>query len=374
MSAVREVVLVGGGHTHIQTLRSFAQKPPENSKISVIVDVPLAVYSGMVPGFISGQYSKEEIVIDVCRLAQRANARLVIARVVRIDPENQKIFLENNEEISYDVASFDIGSTVAGLEVSGVKEYAVPTRPIGKLCHQIEEVIEKESHGNIQDSVSILVVGGGAGGVELSFTLENRFASLGFPTDVTVIEKSEELLLDYSASIRKRILSHVKRRGISIKRNLEVCEVLEDSVVLNNGQNLDFDLLIWVTGPWGQMVFKESGLATDRRGFVLTRSTLQFEEYDNLFGVGDCATLAEAPSTPKAGVYAVRQGPYLTHNLYNWLEGSPLKNYHPQGDFLTLMNLGNGSAVGGKWGRSFEGRWAMKLKDRIDRKFVANFI
>ncbi|SVB91025.1 uncharacterized protein METZ01_LOCUS243879, partial [marine metagenome] len=94
LSAVREVVLVGGGHTHIQTLKSFAQESPKKSRITVVVDVPLAVYSGMVPGFVSGQYSKDEIVIDVFRLSQRANARLIIGRVVQIDPNGQKIFLE----------------------------------------------------------------------------------------------------------------------------------------------------------------------------------------------------------------------------------------------------------------------------------------
>lgn len=370
---MREVVLVGGGHTHIQTLRGFARKPPANTKVSVVVDVPSAVYSGMVPGFVAGQYSKDELVIDVYQLAQRANARMVIGRVVRVDPESQKILLENGEEIFYDVASFDIGSTVAGLDVVGVKEYAVPTRPIGQLCHHIEEVIKKVSLGNIQKSIRILVVGGGAGGVELSFTLEKRLGSFDFPADVTMIEKSEELLLDYSKSIRRRILSHLDRRGIEVSLNSEVREVLSDSIILKNGQSLDFDLLIWVTGPWSQEIFKESGFLTDARGFVLTRPTLQFEEYDNLFGVGDCATLSEAPLTPKAGVYAVRQGPYLTYNLYRWLEGSSLKNYHPQGDFLTLLNLGNGRAVGGKWGCSIEGRWVMKLKDHIDRKFVADF-
>jgi len=373
LSVAREVVLVGGGHTHIQTLRSFAQKPPKNSRVTVIVDVPEAVYSGMVPGFVSGQYRKEEIVIDVDRLSERANARLIVGRVIRVDSGDQIILLESGEKISYDVASFDIGSTVAGLDIDGVREYATPTRPIGDLCYQIDGIIKEASGKSDGDSIKILVVGGGAGGVELAFTLERRFGSLGLRPDVAMIEKNEELLLDYSGSIRKRICSQIEERGIRVICNSEVSRVLGDSVVLGNGGRFKFDLLIWVTGPWSQEIFKKSGFKTDPRGFVLTRPTLQFEGYDNLFGVGDCATLKEAPSTPKAGVYAVRQGPYLTHNLYRWLEDGPLKSYYPQGDFLTLLNLGDGSAVGGKWGCSFEGKWVMKLKDYIDRKFVADF-
>ncbi len=93
MSFVREVVLVGGGHAHIQTLKSFARKPPRASRITVIVDEPLAVYSGMVPGFVSGQYRKDEIVIDVHQLSRRADTRLVEGRVIGVDSHGQKILL-----------------------------------------------------------------------------------------------------------------------------------------------------------------------------------------------------------------------------------------------------------------------------------------
>jgi selenide,water dikinase len=90
--------------------------------------------------------------------------------------------------------------------------------------------------------------------------------------------------------------------------------------------------------------------------------------------VGDCGTFIDFPETPKAGVYAVRQGPFVTHNLVAWLDGLPLRRDRPQGDFLTLMNLGDGSAVGGKWGWSFQGKWVMKWKDRIDREFMGRFL
>ena len=118
-----------------------------------------------------------------------------------------------------------------------------------------------------------MVEGGGAGGVELSFTLDQRFGSMGLATDVKIIEKEQELLLNYSASIRKRIHSQAEKRGISVICNSEVSRIVNDSVVLKAGSSLNFDLLVWVAGPWSQEVFSESGFSTDSRGFVLTRST-----------------------------------------------------------------------------------------------------
>ncbi len=120
----------------------------------------------------------------------------------------------------------------------------------------------------------------------------------------------------------------------------------ERRAVLVDGDELPCDLLVWVAGATSHGLLRESGLPTDARGFVLIRSTLQVEGYDDLFAVGDCATLSAFPKTPKAGVYAVRQGPFLTDNLLAAAAGKPLRDYRPQSDFLTLLNLGDGARPG----------------------------
>jgi NADH dehydrogenase FAD-containing subunit len=101
--------------------------------------------------------------------------------------------------------------------------------------------------------------------------------------------------------------------------------------------------------------------------------TLQIRGHAEVFAAGDCATLADAPNIPKAGVYAVREGPVLAFNLLAALEGRPLRRYRPQHDFLTLLNLGDGTAAGARCGVAFAGRWVRRLKDRIDRRFVARY-
>jgi NADH dehydrogenase FAD-containing subunit len=98
---------------------------------------------------------------------------------------------------------------------------------------------------------------------------------------------------------------------------------------------------VWVTGAVSHPVFDPSGISTDRRGFARIRPTLQFEEHDNLFGTGDCATLIDHPGTAKAGVYAVRQGPVITDNLRAALAGEPLRAYTPQTDLT--------GSTGGSW-------------------------
>lgn len=367
------VVLVGGGHAHIQVLEALAAAPLD-AAVSLLVDVPVAVYSGMVPGVVAGQYAPREVELDPVGLARSVGAEVIIGRAVGVDPAARCITTEDGRKVRYDVACFDVGSTVAGLDTPGVRERAVPTRPIGAFVRRLDEVLRQARNEPGSAPFRIVVVGGGAGGVELVFTFAHRIGTdMGRSVEAVLLDGGAEILTGYGTGIRRRILRRARRRGIAIRTRTRVVAVADGLVETDGGDTIPFDALIWVTGAVSHPLFRESGLPTDGRGFVLTRPTLQFRDHDDVFGVGDCATLIDHPRTPKAGVYAVRQGPVLTRNLRAILAGRPLETYVPQRDFLTLLNLGGGHAVGAKWGISFEGRWVMRLKDTIDRKFMARF-
>ena len=371
---LQEIVLVGGGHSHVQVLKSLAEQPLPFCRWTLVVDTPIAVYSGMVPGFIAGQYQANQLEIDVRHLAERADIQVVIARAVGIDPDKRRVLLENQASVAYDLASFDIGSTVAGLDSPGVREHAIATRPIGVFVQRIRLIIEQAQKHRSANPFQVAVVGGGAGGVEVAFALEQRLRQeASIPVTLTLVESGPRILAGYPDSLRRRAYHNAERRGLKILCNRRVEAVHNDRVRLDGGEDLPCQVVLWVTGAVSQPIFKASGLPTDQRGFVHVRSTLQVEGHDELFAVGDCSTLLDYPQTPKAGVYALRQGPLITHNIRARVQGEPLLSYRPQDDFLALLNLGDGSALGTKWGRSMEGRWVMKLKDFIDRRFMKRF-
>ncbi|NIM49765.1 MAG: FAD-dependent oxidoreductase [Gemmatimonadales bacterium] len=370
----RHVVLVGGGHSHIQVLESFATQPLPDTRLTLVVDRPIAIYSGMVPGLIGGQYRAEELEIDVAHWARRAGAQVIIARGVRIDAENRQVAVEDGPPVPYDVASFDIGSTVAGLDLPGIREHALAARPINVFTREVEKLVARARAHDPGDPFLVVVVGGGAGGIEVAFALEHRLGQEAKgQVEVLLLEGGPTILPGYPQSLVRRVQRHAQMRRIAVHCHEKVVAAERDALRLANGENLSYHALLWATGAVSHPIFRDSGLSTDERGFVRVRSTLQFEDYENLFAAGDCATLIDHPKTPKAGVYAVRQGPYLTGNIRALLAGKPLRSYTPQSDFLTLLNLGGGIALGTKWGLSVEGRWVMKLKDRIDRRFMQRF-
>ena len=349
-------------------------EPLPDSHLTLVVDTPVAIYSGMVPGFVAGQYASSELEIDVLPLARRAGARVILGRAVKIDAEKKRISVEGRAAVSYDVASIDIGSTVAGLDLPGVREHALPTRPISLLVERIDQLITRARRHPTDRDFRVAIIGGGAGGVEVAFCLHERLtAETGRRPAITLIHGGREILDGYSRSMVRKVRAEAGKRGIEVVCNQRVSRVTATTVDLESGESLPADRIVWVTGAVSQAIFRESNLPVDDRGFVLTRRTLQVQGHDDLFAVGDCATMADYPKTPKAGVYAVRQGPFVSDNLRRTLEGGSLRRYRPQSNFLTLLNLGDGTAIGGKGKTSFGGRRAMRLKHWIDRRFMRRF-
>ena len=355
----------------MEVLRALARRPVPGVRLSVVTESARAVYSGMVPGLVAGQYRLDELEIDVERLARRADATWVEARVTGLDARARRIHLHDAAPIDYDTASFDVGSIVAGLDLPGIAAHALPTRPIGEFARRVEAVLERAGK---RPDLRLIVVGAGAGGVELACAFRGRFDRLGLrEASVGLLERGPRVLSGYAPAAARRIEAHARAHDIEIRCGVEVARAEPDRLVLESGESLRCDALVWVAGSASTPLFDGSGLARDARGFVLVRATLQAVGSDHVFASGDCASLVDGPALPKAGVYAVRQGPVLARNLVAKATGRPLSAYRPQRDFLSLLNLGNGRAVATKWGLAAEGAWAWRLKDAIDRRFVRRY-
>ncbi len=151
-----------------------------------------------------------------------------------------------------------------------------------------------------------------------------------------------------------------------------VVEVSDDALSLDDGSRLEADLVLWATSATSPPALSSVTLPLDDDGFLLTRPTLQTVADAPIFAVGDTGTIQDN-RTPKAGVYAVRQGPVLWENIGRMLAGEPLVEYVPQRGFLKLLNTGDGSAIGEYKGLSMSGRWCWRLKDGIDGRFMNKY-
>lgn len=366
----RDLVLVGGGHAHVIALRMLAMDPPPSTRITLISDSSSAFYSGMIPGCVGGLYTPEETRIDLRPLARFAGARFLEAEVVGLDPGARRIQLAGRPPLRYDVLGIDVGSTVRGLDVPGVLEHAIPTRPIGRLMDRLEAA--EAALAGREGPTRVAIVGGGSAGVELAFCLEARWAARGLAPEVTLLDANAATLPEHGARVAAAVTAEATARGIRIVHGFRAAEVRADAVVGEDGTEVPADAVVWATGGAPHPFLADMGLATDDRGFLEVGPTLQATDHPEVFATGDCIGMV-GHRIPKAGVYAVRQGPVLARNLRAFLEGRAPERYAPQHGFLALLATGDARAVLSWKGLAARGAWVWRLKDWIDRRFMARF-
>ncbi|SMO96416.1 selenophosphate synthase [Thalassovita litoralis] len=364
----RDLVLIGGGHSHALLLLKWGMRPLPGTRVTVINPGPTAPYSGMLPGHIAGHYTREDLEIDLVRLARFAGARVILGRAVGLDAQTKTVTLDDGRVIEYDVASVDVGITSELPQIPGFSQYAIGAKPLDRYAECWADFIAT-AHQTGQAG-PVAVIGGGVAGVELAMAMSFALRRATGASDVTVIEAAATIL-SADPKPREKLLQSLEENGVKICKSSVISEITPDGPKLTTGQIIPASLTIGVTGALPQAWLAQTGLPlTD--GFINVEKTLQVQGQDDLFAVGDCAHLMHAPR-PKAGVYAVRAAPVLYDNLCARLTGQDLRPFRPQKDYLKLISLGQTSALAEKWGRIWQGPWLWRLKDRIDRKFMRMF-
>ncbi|HEY9631939.1 MAG TPA: selenide, water dikinase SelD [Coleofasciculaceae cyanobacterium] len=375
---VKDLVLVGGGHTHAIALRMFGMKPLPGVRLTLITDTSHTPYSGMLPGHVAGFYNFDECHIDLRRLAGFAQTQLYLDSAIGLDLENSKVICANHPPVSFDYLSIDIGSTSAKLSIQGAEDYAIPAKPVPEFLKAWNNLLEVVTH-NPKKSISLAIVGGGAGGVELAMNMQSRlhhvFKNAEQSIDnlkINLIHRGAELLPTYNHWVSRRLQEILLERGIGVYCSQSVCEVLPDKVICESGLVVECDYVFWVTQASASPWIQQSGLKTDSEGFVLVSDTLQSISHPHIFAVGDIATMINHPR-PKAGVFAVRQGKPLFQNLRRILLEKPLQTYKPQKLYLSLIGTGDQEAIA-SWGAlGWQSPLLWRWKDYIDRKFMHRF-
>lgn len=364
----RDVVLIGGGHTHALALRKWGMAPLPGARLTLINPGPTAPYSGMLPGHIAGHYTREELDIDLVRLARFAGARLVLARATDIDPQAQVVTTSDGREIGYDLASIDIGITAEMPRLPGFAEHGVPAKPLDIYARSWRAFLDRVAAGEAPPEVA--VIGAGVAGVELSMAMAHAMRPHSAEINVTLIERSAALT-GVGPRAEARLRRALRSNGVTLLTEAEVSRVTEDAVELSSGKSVPSAFTVGAAGAFAHGWIAQAPLPQDE-GFVKVGSDLRVEGIETLFAVGDCAHMSHAPR-PKAGVFAVRAAPVLHHNLRAALTGRRLRAFRPQGDYLKLISLGGKSAMAEKWGWPVSGPLLWRWKNRIDQGFMDKF-
>src|ERR687888_584573 len=156
---LKDVVLVGAGHSHVTVLRMFGMKPIPGVRLTLISRQVHTPYSGMLPGLIAGHYDYDAAHIDTGPLCRFAGARLYRDEVIGLDLGGRQVICRDRPPVPYDVLSINIGSTPSAREVPGAVDRAIPVKPIDGFLARF-----KAARGRILARGGRARIGGGGAG------------------------------------------------------------------------------------------------------------------------------------------------------------------------------------------------------------------
>ncbi len=397
------LVLVGGGHAHLATLKGIGDYVSRAHRVTLINPSTHHYYSGMGPGLLSGIYRPQEVRFNVGKMVERGGGTFIESRVTGIDPVNRALILADGRTVTYDIASFNLGSEVVpvlrqrshvgqentpptpleggireGCALRNMADRALdgfvptpervfPVKPIINLLTARRSILDHSRDRGIE----IVIIGGGPAGIELAgnawrLANEHRItARISLISGGAILEQSP-------ARARQFVLESFALRGIGVREHVRMVAMESGHVSLSDGTDAPYDVAFLASGIRPPEIFRESGLPVTEDGSLMVDKDLRCVGSPTLFGGGDCVGV-DGYRLAKVGVHAVGQSRVLRHNLLAALEGRSMRPFIPKEHYMLILNLGDGRGILCKRGGVFRGRWAYLLKDYVDRRFMRAF-
>lgn len=365
---MKRLVLVGGGHAHLSVLELLTRQRLAGVEVVLITPSYYQSYSGMLPGFMAGHYRQAQCEIDLRPLARSANVRLEADHVVGMDADRQCVGMSDGRYVEYDFLSLDIGSEVdlSWLGMAGDK--LLPIKPLTKFFETWPQVMAAARQST---NYRLVVVGGGAAGVEAALAAKHAFSRMAPSACVDLVASESGLLAGHAEGVKHRIARFLTKAEVNVY--CQRAAGTEQGLLLPDGTVLPADSVVAATGARAPVWLQLSNLLCDENGYITVDKFHRSISHSNVFAAGDVCVRTDVV-LDRSGVHAVRAGPVLGNNLLAALSGRKMKAYLPRRRSLYLLGCGPRHAVA-SWGRwSAEGEWVWCWKDRIDRRFVARFV
>ena len=380
---MKRLLLLGGGHAHVKVLADLAQRPLTGWAVHLVSPYRRQIYSGMLPGWIAGHYALDECALSLDRLTRAAGVSFHETTGVALDPVRNTLSCADGQTLAFDRLSIDTGPMPAQGGLPGSQDHALPIRPIEGFVAAWPALAARIAAATVATTATVqttgpaagfdlTILGAGAAGVELAFAIWQRAGVAGWSTlRLTLVGNDEWPMAGAPQRLRRQIAALLHQRGIAWQGDRQAMQVDAGVLRFEQGAALAFDACLVVTGAAAPAWPRASGLATDDQGFIRVGPTLQSLSHPHILAAGDVAAYAEP--RPKSGVYAVKAGPVLAHNLRALCEGRAPQPWTPQRRALYLISTGDRHALA-SWGPfAWGGDWVWRWKDQIDRGFMRRF-
>ncbi|MEO1386875.1 MAG: NAD(P)/FAD-dependent oxidoreductase [Cyanobacteria bacterium J06634_6] len=361
------ICIVGGGFGGLYTALYLQKyRHLKTARITLIEPNDQFVFTPMMYELITDELKQWELFPTYSSLLAKTTVNWQQTSATSVNLAHQTVTGSNDEVLSYDYLVLATGAQSRKVPVPGVDEHALAFRSMQDaltLQVRLAQLVAGKRSGQLDRSINVCVIGGGASGVELACKVADYLGPRG---QVSLIERGDALLTPFPNGIRRQAMRSLRYRKVHILLETSVAAIDANAVTIEQGDQqseLTSDVTLWAVGTQPRPWLGEQSVPHTEQGQRKTRRSLQLVDYDNVFVLGDSADVRglkgkAAPNTAQAAFQAANQ---VAANLAAITQGKTPKpfNYLHLGDMITL---GIGNAGLHSFGITLGGRLAALIR------------
>lgn len=292
---------------------------------------------------------------------------LEIGLVTSISPEEHTVSLDGGRELAYDRLVVALGSAPEYWGVPGLREYSLGLTGLSAAVEMKERIVDATNRAKAEGRQAHVVIGGGGlTGVELAGELAHKLMR---GHKITLVEAGPNLLLGQPEPMCQAAERLLKQLGVTIRKGVALKEVDADTVLLADGERLDYDVLAWSGGVRGNRIVADAFKADGRdRAFV--DEYLRAEEYKDVYILGDAALAKQAdtgkPVPPTAQAALLQANIVVEHILRSRFDQAGTVTPYSGKSKGVLVSIGPKHGIGAVGTLQGAGRGWKYLKDAND--------
>ena len=392
MENIHRVVIVGGGAGGLELATKLGNTLGKKKLAEIIlIDAKKThVWKPLLHEIAAGSLNPDKDELEYLAQAHWHHFKFRYGRVNQVDSKNKTVSIEPTydidgteiiplRKIKYDTLVLSVGSTVNDFNIPGAKEFAVAldTQDQAERFHQKlhNSILRAQTQkGSVRPGqLEVVIVGGGATGVELAAELHKatrEMTAYGLDRvnpdrDISIylVEASNRLLPALPPKISVSVESELRKLNVKLFLGERVTKVTKEGIETQSGKKILSTLVVWAAGIKApEFLSQINGIETNSIHQIKVESTLQSTSDANIFAFGDCAACPVKPGSDLLVPPRAQAAHQQASMLYKSIKSKILKPNralpkYVYKDYGSLVNLGRYSTVGNLMGSLLGGEY-----------------
>lgn len=314
-----KVLVLGGGFGGVVAAERLALLLGDEHQITLVSRSRQFVFYPTLVRLAFGQCEKEDVSFDLRNTMLSRRINFVDAEVAHVNPDERKVTIAHGQvqgNLSYDYLVFALGRRLATEKITGFYEHAHHLLNVDKAI-TFGKAVAAFEQGRVvlgQCFGARLPVPVYESAFALARLLESKGKRDGVRITVVSPETLETELADASAAAA--LTQALETHNIELLTNRRIQSLTQNSATTNNGDAIDFNLLMLVPPFRGSSAARYLGVTSDE-GYIQVDASMRVIGHQRIYAAGDCVNFAG----PKMGHMAIRQADVAAANLAAEIEG-----------------------------------------------------